>query len=72
MRRVRINTEIYSRKCVNAAIIAYKDIADIKCLDNDSKSIECCFLNCKFDELLTTKEFCNYLIDVMNSVEMSE
>ena len=58
----RFNTEIYSLKYIQMAIMAYVNIADIEIISYDDTYYTCKFKNCKYECTTTIKEFENYLI----------
>lgn len=66
MIKLRLNHEIYSEKCVNMAIDAYKELAKITLL-HGKRNAEIIITHCKYDEEQTAKEFENYLICLENS-----
>ncbi len=65
MREIAFKRYIYSETSIKETIDAYKGIATITAnIENDQVLIT--FLNCKYDEDRTIKEFENYLIGVEN------
>jgi hypothetical protein len=66
MIKLELNRDIYSRKNVDAAREAYKEIARIMVKEKRSY-IRVLFVSCKYEEGRTVKEFENYLIGLENS-----
>lgn len=66
MIKLELNREIYSRENVDAAREAYREIAKIS-VKEKKDYIRVFFLNCKYGEERTVKEFENYLIGIENS-----
>ena len=66
MRKLTLNTDIYSDQIIEAAIIAYKELAKIT-ISRSNHQIQLEFTECKFDASITIKEFENYLIGLENS-----
>lgn len=66
MKAIKLDSDIYPMEYIEAAKGAYKEIACIECRQIDERYVECTFSKCIYDKLQTSKEFCNYLIDLMN------
>lgn len=66
MRQQLYNSDIYPAHVIHRAISSYKTIATIVAIPN-SGSIRCLFISSKYDIDITTKEFGNYLIELINS-----
>jgi hypothetical protein len=62
---LKLKKELFSLTQIATAIKAYQIIANIE-IYNMSDYWECHFTDCKFGEELTTAEFENYLIDLIN------
>ena len=60
-----LNKEIYNLQYINMAILAYKEIADIK-ITSDDIYFTCIFDNCMYEYAITMREFENYLITLTN------
>lgn len=65
MKTVKLNKEIYEKDMVKSAIKAYRGLCDVNLCSSKDYYI-CIFKNCRYDENLTTAEFENYVIDLMN------
>lgn len=61
-----LNKKVYSLEMINKASHAYKELADINYTNNEQYHI-LSFKNCQYDELLTAREYENYVIDLMVS-----
>lgn len=66
MKKLKINSSVYSDKTIKIAIQAYQNLAAITKKNKDD-SAEITFWKCQYDEETTVKEFENYLIGIENS-----
>lgn len=66
MRKIQINSEIFSEKTVKQALRDYGNIAKTS-LKNKGEYFIVTFWKCKFDEEQTLREFENYMIGLENS-----
>lgn len=66
MKELIVNADVYSYPVIEAAIVAYKDLARISVCQKDRR-IRLVFDKCRFDSLITMREFENYLIGLENS-----
>lgn len=66
MINIKINKELYSLKTLESAKEMYANLAYIN-RDEDSKYWILSFSKCKYDEMLTIREFENYLIGLENT-----
>ena len=66
MKELKLNKDIYSNHRIVNAISAYSGFAEME-MHNRGKHWLIVFLNCKYDEELTIKEFENYLIGLENN-----
>lgn len=66
MNKLKLNTNIFNKICIEKAIQAYENICSIKISEIDNYII-CEFTNCIYDIEETIKEFENYVIDLMNT-----
>lgn len=55
----------YSIKHIEMAAVAYENIAQIN-LEIKGDECNCEFLNAKAETELVIKEFCNYILEIMN------
>ena len=62
-----LHAEIYSDSTINDAISAYGELAVINKTGVDHGYIKLDFVECKYQEIKTVKEFENYMIDLENS-----
>ena len=60
-----INKEIFSRPCLDEAITAYLDYAKITIQDTP-KAWVASFVKCRYDPVITVREFMNYMINLEN------
>lgn len=65
MKEIKIPKELYSFKCIKRAVEDYDSLAEIV-IGQDKDSWIVSFSNCKYDELRTSREFENYLIELEN------
>lgn len=66
MIKLRLNKEIYSNENILKAVEAYESYAQMS-IKEDVNHCILCFVDCKYDEVRTIKEFENYLIGLENS-----
>lgn len=66
MKKIQINSEIFSEKTVKQALDDYKRIAKTS-MKNKGEYYIVTFWKCKFDEEQTISEFENYMIGLENS-----
>jgi len=66
MKELILSADIYSYPVIEAAIIAYKNLATISICKQD-RQIRLVFDECRFDTTMTIREFENYLIGLENS-----
>lgn len=66
MIKLRLNPNIFKMKYIDHAAKAYEKICSIK-ISGEDDYIVCEFSNCIYDAEETSKEFENYIIDLMNS-----
>lgn len=66
MKTISVNREIYSIETIYKTIDVYKNYADISFELNDL-DVKLFFDKCRYDELLTVKEFENYMIGLENT-----
>lgn len=66
MRKLQINSEIFSDKTVKQALNDYKKISTTS-IKRSNKYSTVIFWKCKYDEEQTLKEFENYMIGLENS-----
>ena len=66
MLNLKLSKAIYKEDAIHKAITAFSNISSISCFDVGNSYI-CSFSGCVEDEVLTSKEFENYLIDLLNS-----
>ena len=67
MKTIEFDLNLYDQKCIKKAIDDFYDIAEIISEKCDNKII-CRMLASKADINLTTCEFSNYIIDLMNVI----
>lgn len=60
---LKLNKSLFHIETINQAIIDYKDFCSIN-LNNGNEYYIFNFINTKYNLSLTTKEFCNYLINL--------
>lgn len=60
-----LNKEIYDYSAIKAATQGYKQLARIQ-VDETRSYYVCGFSHCKYGITRTIREFCNYVIDIMN------
>ena len=65
MKVLHLNKDIYSIARIKNAVLAFKDYADMGITEH-KEYIYVSFLQCKYDESITVKEFENYLIGLEN------
>ncbi len=65
MNELKLIKEIYQKKNIHQAIVAYRGISDVNLQDQGNYWI-LQFTNCKYDEARTIREFENYLIGLEN------
>lgn len=61
-----LNKKVYSLEMINKASYDYKELAEINYRNNEQYHI-LNFRNCRYDEILTAREYENYVIDLMVS-----
>lgn len=66
MKKIKISSEIFSEKNIRQALTDYKNITKAS-LKKGSTYHTVTFWKCVYDEVLTVKEFENYLIGLENS-----
>lgn len=66
MRKIQVNSEIFSEETVKQALRDYGNIAKTT-LKNERNYFIVTFWKCKFDEDQTLREFENYMIGLENS-----
>ena len=66
MKKLKVNRSIYSDEAINQTMMAYKNHA-VTTVSFQRDYAVITFWKCKYDEVLTVKEFENYLIGVENS-----
>lgn len=65
-KKVLFDKGIYSLVAIDRAIKDYRELAHIERIEEEQQM--CCIFNkCRYDIDITIKEFCNYVIDIMNS-----
>ncbi len=62
---ISLNKEIYDYSAIKAATEGYKQFAHIQIEENYTYYV-CGFTRCKYGIAPTIREFCNYVIDIMN------
>jgi hypothetical protein len=62
---LRLNKEVYNLDDIRTGIKGYENLCSISVAD-DGKYWTCCFTECRYDALVTAREFENYIINVMN------
>lgn len=65
MVKLLLSTEIYSEKNIIETCDVYKNLAKIK-MKREGNYMELTFNSCKYDPIVTVKEFENYLINTEN------
>jgi len=65
MIKLNVNLGIYSIETINEVVKAYSKLAKIK-VTFKKDIAKLTFVNCKYDEKRTVKEFENYLIGIEN------
>ena len=63
---IRLDLELYPLEVIKVAAEEYSSIANVSFTEEDG-FCKCSFSECRYGEALTEKEFCNYLIDLINS-----
>ena len=66
MNELYLNKLIYNKSSILQAQNAYRNICTIFINENADYWI-CEFQNCKYEEVITIKEFENFLIDILNT-----
>ena len=66
MKRFKFNRNVYSDKAIEAAILAFKNHATML-VSYKKKYAIVSFIQCRYDETQTVKEFENYMIGVENT-----
>lgn len=68
---MKLNKSIYSEKCILKAINDYSGLAKIS-ISSINNYFICSFSECKYNEIITKKEFENHIIDIMNQLKVSK
>jgi sRNA-binding regulator protein Hfq len=66
MKKLKVNRSIYSDSEIKQTMMVYKNHAIMTVSFKDEYAV-ITFCKCKYDEVLTVKEFENYMIGVENS-----
>ena len=61
MKTLNLNNEIYDLNAIKSTIITYRQLCDIR-IASDTRYFILTIDNCRYDEELTTKEFCNAVL----------
>ena len=63
--KIAFNKEIYDFVAIKAAAEEYKSLAHVHVEETHDYYI-CAFTKCKHGSTRTIREFCNYIVDMMN------
>ena len=71
MNRLLLTKDLYHIVPINEAISSFRNICEVS-LSENTKYYICSFDRCSYNPDITTQEFENYVIDLMNSHKKSK